>query len=88
MLPLPYSLASLVAWLPRIQLLLGSFRWGWARQALQWVAAHTGVPVTLVAAVLVLILYRVAKRSLRFVAQVSVVLAVLALLAHFGLLRF
>jgi hypothetical protein len=78
----------LTPWLPRIQLILGSFRWAWARRALEWVSGHTGVPAILLAAVLVVVLYRVAKRSLRFVAQVSVVLVVLALMAHYGFLRF
>jgi hypothetical protein len=78
-------------WLPKLKLLaaaLGSLRWTWARQALQWISAHTGAPAILVAAVLVVVLYRLAKKSLRFVAQVSLVLALLALLAHYGLLRF
>ena len=82
---------SLSPWLPKLKLLaaaLGAMRWTWARQALQWVSAHTGVPAIIVTAILVVVLYRIAKKSLRFVAQVSVVLALLALLAHYGLLRF
>ncbi len=90
------SRATLPVWLPRVARLMGArvwdllwdLRWGWARQAMHWVSAHTGVPAIVVAAVLIVVLYRVAKRSLRFVAQVSVVLLLLAVLAHLGILRF
>ncbi len=83
-----HALLSLLPSLLKLQLLVGALRWAWARRALEWVAGHTGVPAIVVAAVLTVVLYRLAKRSLRFVVQVSVVLAVLAVMAHFGLLRF
>ena len=56
--------------------------------ALRWLSGHTGVPAIVVAAVLVVVSYRLAKRSMRFVAQVSLVLAVLAVLTKLGFLRF
>ena len=56
--------------------------------ALRWLSGHTGVPAILVAAVLVVVSYRIAKGSLRFVAQVGLVLTVLAVLTKLGFLRF
>jgi hypothetical protein len=60
----------------------------WVRQGLSWLSRHTGIPAIVIAAILVVVAYRVAKRSLKFVLQVSVVLIALATLAHLGLLRF
>lgn len=78
--------------LPKLWLLLGhvsgTWAWLWAKRGLEWASAHTGVPAIVVAAILVVVLYRLAKRSLRFVAEVSLVLAVLLVLARMGFLRF
>jgi hypothetical protein len=84
--------STLLPWLPKLRLLLGgitgAWAWVWAKRCLEWASAHTGVPAIVVAAVLLVVLYRLAKRSLRFVAEVSLVLAVLLVLARLGFLRF
>ena len=84
-LQLPRDLPS---WLPRLGLLFGEFRWAWARQALHWVTAHTGAPAILVAALLIVLLYRLAKWSARFVVQVALVLTALVILTKLDVLRF
>lgn len=59
-----------------------------ASALLRWLSAHTGVPAIVVAAILIVVSYRLAKRSMRFAAEVSVVLALLAALTKLGFLRF
>jgi hypothetical protein len=62
--------------------------WGWVRAGLAWASRHSGVPAILICAVAIVVGWRLAKESARFVAQVSVVLLVLAVLAKLGILRF
>jgi alkanesulfonate monooxygenase SsuD/methylene tetrahydromethanopterin reductase-like flavin-dependent oxidoreductase (luciferase family) len=59
-----------------------------ARFAVRWVSDHTGMPALLVAAVLLVLGYRVLQRSARFALQVLVVLAVLLVATQMGWLRF
>lgn len=59
-----------------------------ARGAVAWVSVHTGIPALVVAAVLVVVGYRVLKRSLRFFVEVALVVAALVAASHLGWLRF
>lgn len=58
------------------------------RWALDWIAVHTGVPVLLVAAVLVVVGYKVLKRGFRFALEVAVVAAALLFANEMGWLRW
>ncbi|MDB4945488.1 MAG: hypothetical protein JWP97_5022 [Labilithrix sp.] len=58
------------------------------RVAVRWLSVHTGVPALVVAAVLVVVGYRVLKKSLRFFLEVALVAALLVAAAHAGWLRF
>ena len=60
----------------------------YARGAVAWISTHTGVPTLVVAAVLLVVGYRLLQRSFRFFVEVAVVLAALVAASHFGLLRF
>jgi hypothetical protein len=63
-------------------------RLAWLKQALEWTSRHTGVPAICVAAVAIVAVLRLAKRSARFFVEVGVVLAVLAVLTKLGVLKF
>jgi glucan phosphoethanolaminetransferase (alkaline phosphatase superfamily) len=54
------------------------------RLALRWGAHHTGLPIVLVAAITMVVSWRLFRRSLRFVVEVVVAVALLAVAARFG----
>ncbi len=54
------------------------------RVALRWGAHHTGLPVILVAAITMVFSWRLFRRSLRFVVEVVVAVALLAVATRFG----
>ena len=54
------------------------------RHAVDWIAHHTGLPVLLVAAVLIVISWRVFKRSVGLVVEVAVALALLLIATRCG----
>lgn len=47
------------------------------RAGLHWVSSHTGIPVVVVAAVAIVVSWRLFKKSLRLVIEVAVALALL-----------
>jgi len=49
----------------------------WGKHAIQWLSAHTGLPTILVSAALLVVGYRVLKRTSRLVLEVLVVTAAL-----------
>jgi hypothetical protein len=57
------------------------------RFAVRWVSLHTGVPALLVAALLV-VGYRLLKKSARFMVEVALVAALLVAATHAGWLRW
>jgi hypothetical protein len=59
-----------------------------AKVVLSWASRHSGIPAVLLAAVSLVLLFRIAKQSARFFAQVSVVLVLLMVLVRLGWLRF
>jgi hypothetical protein len=61
---------------------------GHARDALYWASSHTGLPVVLVAAIALVLSWRMFKRSLRFAVEVALVSAVLLVATELGLLRW
>ncbi len=59
-----------------------------AKAALAWASTHTGVPALVVAAVALVVGYRVLRRSARFAVEVAVVSAALVFLTHLGMIRW
>lgn len=66
--------------------------WGilgtWTRLALRWLSVHTGLPALLVAALLVVVGYRLLKRSARFALEVAVVAIALVAATEAGWIRW
>lgn len=59
-----------------------------ARLVLRWLSSHTGLPVLLVAAALLVVGYRLARRTARFALEVAVVAAALLAATHAGWLAW
>ncbi len=59
-----------------------------ARFALRWLSSHTGVPALVVAALLVVVGYRILKKSARLLVEVALVTALLVAATHAGWLRW
>jgi hypothetical protein len=51
---------------------------------LRWGAEHTGLPVVLVAAIALVVSWRIFRRSLRFVVEVTIAVALLLVATHIG----
>ncbi len=52
--------------------------------ALRWGSQHTGLPVILVAAIALVVSWRVFRRSLRFVVEVTIAVALLLVATRIG----
>lgn len=59
-----------------------------ARHALRWLSLHTGLPALVVAAVLVVVGYRILKKSARFAVEVALVAALLVAATSAGWIRW
>jgi hypothetical protein len=51
--------------------------WGWTRFFVRWLSIHSGLPALIVAAILVIVGYRLLKKTARFAMEVAVVGALL-----------
>jgi hypothetical protein len=69
----PHGMAS---WLP--------FVGDSVRSAVRWGSEHTGLPVILVAAITMVVSFRMFKRSVRFAVEVVVCVALLAFATKLG----
>ena len=58
------------------------------RFAVRWLSLHTGVPALVVAAILVVVGYRLLKKSARFIVEVALVAVLLVAATHAGWLRW
>ncbi len=76
-----------VLWVPRMWTLVPQVGPG-LRWVLRWGAAHTGLPVVVVAAVALVISLRLARRWARFVVEVAVAAGVLVLATRFGWIKW
>jgi hypothetical protein len=76
----PFDPHRMAAWAP----VLGEP----VRAALRWGAQHTGLPVMLVAGIAIVIAWHTFKRTLRFVLQVVLCVAGLALATRLGWLTW
>lgn len=61
---------------------------GAARFAVRWLSSHTGVPALVVAALLVVVGYRILKKSARLLVEIALVAALLVAATHAGWLRW
>ena len=59
-----------------------------AKAAIHYVSAHTGVPALLVAAVAIVVGYKILKRTARFAVEVTVISLALAAATELGWLRW
>jgi hypothetical protein len=59
-----------------------------ARFAVRWLSLHTGVPALVVGALLVVLGYRILRKSARFLVEVALVAAMLVAATHAGWLRW
>ncbi|MBL8612291.1 MAG: hypothetical protein JNL38_33425 [Myxococcales bacterium] len=84
----PSWLPLLPAWLEPTASRASHLAGAWARFALGWLEHHSGVPAIVLAAVLLVVGWRLAKKVARFVVEVVVVLVVLVALTQLGVLRF
>lgn len=76
----------LPAWLEVLRAALAS-KHG-VKHGLAWVAAHTGLPIVVVAAIALVLAYRVAKRTAHVVIEVAVALVLLLLATKLGWIRW
>lgn len=58
------------------------------RVAIRWVSLHTGLPALVVGALLLVVGYRVLKKSLRFAAEVALVAALLVAATSAGWIQW
>ncbi len=78
------AFASAARWAPRI----GPAAAGGLRAALRWAAHHTGLPVILVAAISLVLSWRILKRTLRMTVEVVIALALLVVATRMGWLTW
>lgn len=58
------------------------------RLAVRWLALHTGLPALVVAAVLIVVGYRILEKSARFAVEVALVAALLLAASQAGWIRW
>jgi hypothetical protein len=56
--------------------------------ALVWGSKHTGLPIVVVAAFMLVVSFRLARTAVRLALQVAVVAAILAVASHLGWVRW
>jgi hypothetical protein len=61
---------------------------GRLEHALRWLSHHTGIPALLVAAILIVVGWKILKRSARLAVEVAVVAAVLVAATELGWIRW
>jgi hypothetical protein len=71
-------------WTLRIARALGAI----LLESVTWTAEHTGVPAVVVAAVGIVVSYRIARKTARIVLETSLVVALLLAATHLGWIRF
>ena len=59
-----------------------------ARHGLHWLGRHTGIPIILLAAAILVLSYRVFKKTARLAIEIAVVAVLLLVATHLGWLRF
>ncbi len=77
-----YALAA--RWIPRV----GHEAAGSVRAALRWSAHHTGLPVIVVAAISLVLSWRILRRTMRLTVEVGVALALLVVATRMGWLTW
>jgi hypothetical protein len=67
---------------------LGSTVWSIAKTGVRFLSLHTGLPALLVAAVLLVVGYRMLKRTARFVVEVAAIAGTLLVATELGWIRW
>ncbi len=80
----PYAALSWSRWLPK----LGPAAEGSVRAVVRWGAHHSGLPVILVGALILVLSWRVIKRSFRLALEVVIALALLVVATRLGWLTW
>ena len=77
---------------PAVNRLLAALPWSavpsMARFAVRWLSLHTGLPALVVGAVLVVVGYRILKKSARFAVEVALVAALLVAATSAGWIQW
>ncbi len=60
----------------------------WARTAIRYLAQHSGIPALLVAAVLLVVGWRLVRKTFRFAVEVALVTAALLAATQLGWIRW
>ena len=60
----------------------------WGRYTLHWVSAHTGLPVVVVAAIALIVAWRVARRTWHIAFELTLAVAALLVATHLGWIRW
>jgi len=76
--------AGVARWVPRI----GPMVAGSVRAMLRWGAHHSGLPVILVAAITLVLSWRILKRTARLTVEVVIALALLVVATRLGWLTW
>jgi hypothetical protein len=74
----------ILAWVPRV----GPAAAAGMRTILRWGSHHSGLPVIVVAAIAIVLSWRIIKRSLRLALEVAIALALLVAATHLGWLTW
>ena len=61
---------------------------GTPRQALHWMTQHTGIPIVIVAAAVIVLSWRLAKKVFGLIVQIAFVSVLLFLATRFGWIRW
>lgn len=61
---------------------------GMAKMAVRWLSTHSGLPALVVAAILIVVGYRILKKTARFAVEVALVAAFLLAATSAGWLRW
>jgi hypothetical protein len=67
-----------------LHVLRGDVAVGWVRACIRWGAAHTGLPVILVAAIALVLSWRLFRQAARLAVELAVALGLLAAATRFG----
>jgi hypothetical protein len=78
------ALRAMLGWGPRI----GPSASASVRTVVRWAAHHTGLPVVLVAAILLVLSWRILRRTLRMAVEVLIALALLVAATRLGWLTW
>jgi hypothetical protein len=84
MVPSVFDPRTVLGWMPRVAPAVGTG----LRTALRWSSHHSGLPVIVVAAIALVLSWRLIKRTLRLTVEVVIALALLVVATRLGWLTW